>query len=938
MAVTQNIGLRITIGGITEVVTNIRQLEEAISKARERLKGLEIGSTEFKRLTNDIRVAESSLKDLNKAAEGLEFEQKLEAFARVGGAVTSSFAAAQAAVNLFGGDAEKVSEAAAKAQNLLTIALTARSIAEGAAGLKTVALTVKTIAQTAATNASTVATRTLYTVIAANPIGALVTVIGLAVTALLAFSNSSDEAEDSQANLEKSLARVNGELDKQITLLEIQGATQVEVQRVRVTQAERNLEILEDEFVRLQRVSKFSEETEKARIAAQEASNKLDIERARLQRFIDDEEVKNDEERKKRDEQRKQRLQEQLELKKQEIIREQELARAELLRFSQGQEFGGLDITLDLERRITQLQEQADKVVKIEGVIQKARKLSVSISKEDLMILKQLGIETEDFQKTVDNLNKSQKSQMENIMDTINAYAAANPAPIELGKERVQLLEKEQSIYEKLLDSEVLKKIGDEQVKLQTNQALVAQGFIRVNQQVPESFSAIVKAQMDIASGVAFTFDELMKANMEFDNFRKKYVDDYVKANTKLRASDAGYKTEQEELRKTGGAYFDQLVQNQQQVIKYEKSISDINEQFKKLIQTQSDLVSSGKLITGFIAENREEIAKQIDIPLDFINNTSRQLELVQGTLKNVPPIFYKNVEGLGELITDFEKELSRNGIDISKAEYSEKLRLLEEYLKNRQKKEQTAQQKTISDVQRGIQEFQSVLNALAQTTSQYYAFQLDLLAQQSEEIQSKIVGDSKEAVELRLEQEKIYNEKKKQLEKQSAVTALRISLAQALANTAEAITRAFTAGPVVGQIAAGIIAGISASQVALIGSQISQIQSLQRGGMIKGQGGFMVSGPSHEYGGVKFQGGGVELEGGEAVINRVGSIQYGGLLNQINQLSGGRPLTSNTFDDSRIVEAIAKQRSEPIRAYVVEQDITNKQGVTRRLEQLSQI
>jgi hypothetical protein len=96
--------------------------------------------------------------------------------------------------------------------------------------------------------------------------------------------------------------------------------------------------------------------------------------------------------------------------------------------------------------------------------------------------------------------------------------------------------------------------------------------------------------------------------------------------------------------------------------------------------------------------------------------------------------------------------------------------------------------------------------------------------------------------------------------------------------------------------------------------------------------------GPSHEYGGVKFQGGGVELEGGEAVINRVSSIQYGGLLNQINQLGGGRPLTSNTFDDSRIVEALAKQRSEPIRAYVVEQDITNKQGVTRRLEQLSQI
>ena len=49
-----------------------------------------------------------------------------------------------------------------------------------------------------------------------------------------------------------------------------------------------------------------------------------------------------------------------------------------------------------------------------------------------------------------------------------------------------------------------------------------------------------------------------------------------------------------------------------------------------------------------------------------------------------------------------------------------------------------------------------------------------------------------------------------------------------------------------------------------------------------------------------------------------------------------GKPIFNN-FDDSRIVEAIYKQRSEPIRAYVVESDITDKQQVTRRLEQLAQ-
>jgi hypothetical protein len=43
-----------------------------------------------------------------------------------------------------------------------------------------------------------------------------------------------------------------------------------------------------------------------------------------------------------------------------------------------------------------------------------------------------------------------------------------------------------------------------------------------------------------------------------------------------------------------------------------------------------------------------------------------------------------------------------------------------------------------------------------------------------------------------------------------------------------------------------------------------------------------------------------------------------------------------NNFDDSRLLEALAKQKSEPIRAYVVESDITQSQTVQRRLEQLS--
>jgi hypothetical protein len=96
--------------------------------------------------------------------------------------------------------------------------------------------------------------------------------------------------------------------------------------------------------------------------------------------------------------------------------------------------------------------------------------------------------------------------------------------------------------------------------------------------------------------------------------------------------------------------------------------------------------------------------------------------------------------------------------------------------------------------------------------------------------------------------------------------------------------------------------------------------------------------GPSHENGGIRYAQRGIELEGGEAVINRMSTIQYGDLLNEINMAGGGRPIVNQNFDDSRLIEAIAKQRSQPIRAYVVEQDITDKQSLAKRLDQLSTI
>jgi len=158
----------------------------------------------------------------------------------------------------------------------------------------------------------------------------------------------------------------------------------------------------------------------------------------------------------------------------------------------------------------------------------------------------------------------------------------------------------------------------------------------------------------------------------------------------------------------------------------------------------------------------------------------------------------------------------------------------------------------------------------------------------------------------------------------------LELTRLQAVANVAEAVTKALAAGPVTGQILAGVAAAIGAIQVGFISSQISQVRNLRQGGILFGA--------SHEQGGIPFGNTGVFAEGGEVVINRQSSVQYRDLLSSINMAGGGRPLVSQPFDDSRLIEALTKTNREPIRAYVLEQDITEKQGINQRLQLLSKI
>jgi hypothetical protein len=974
----ENIPLVITLGGVDKAITSVRSFVTAIKEAEGRLLSVgEEGSDAYKKLQQEIAEAKNRLTEFREDVQGTKVTRELKDFIEVGSSITAAFAGASAALQAFGLGSEEAGRASAIAQNLLTVALAAQTVAQNRNALAKVGNTVSTVAQTVATQGLIGATRLLYTTLLANPFTAIIILVGALATAYQALTSESREAEKSQKEFNKTLDEDAG---KSIANLQLLVKT-VENTNLSLATRKKALKDLRNEFpayfkdlkdeailngdvrIELDKLTEALIKSARARALQTRleslSSQELDAQR-NLNKLIDE---------------RNKAL---------------ELSNISLTDFfsalAQGG-LGGLDITtgkvlktqqaldkqnenlLDLQTQqkniaeeILKLNEETDKVIGVQVEEQKDNTDELK-KQQDLLIarirfreeeLRLLIKQQTELQKTgkfelsdeVKKGNEEQKKLNESYQEYVSLVESFNKAS---GKEQ-QLLYTDQigSLEEivKLLDenSDKLRSLDFPQAKIISqrfdllSKSLAAFGSsISVNE-----FRDVITAISELDQGEGFNLEQVQQRRLQALELERTFVKEYVDFRIKSSKNTGDVlDAEREEYQKTGKQLFDTLKQASGDIDQYTKSVEDAVMELKRLRDESQKLAADPNTLSGWAQQNRQQITNALTVDLGELEQNRKDIETLEKVLLTGR---FDQAQQFAQDIEFIEYDLIKQGIDIRKVSYEEKLKLLKLYLEKEVKetedaegKKRKSQEETLSGITGTIQAFQSVLNSLAQTTSQYYAFQLDLLAKNSQEIQKQIVGDSEEAVQLRLEQEQIYNEKKKQLEKQAAVTALRISLAQSIANVAESITRAFTAGPVIGQIAAGIIAGIGVAQTALIGSQLSQIQSLQRGGIIKGQGGLVV-GPSHEYGGVKFQGGGIELEGGEAVINRQSAVRYGSLLSSVNQLGGGKPLVSNNFDDSRIVEAIAKQRSEPIRAYVVEQDITSKQGVTRRLEQLSQI
>lgn len=256
------------------------------------------------------------------------------------------------------------------------------------------------------------------------------------------------------------------------------------------------------------------------------------------------------------------------------------------------------------------------------------------------------------------------------------------------------------------------------------------------------------------------------------------------------------------------------------------------------------------------------------------------------------------------------------------------------------------------------VSKYQNALNELGSALSDFYGAQIaeienlaakqteSLNKQKDEEISNKeLTAEERQAIEQRyaLEQAKLDEEtalKKKELQKKQADIEFAITIGQIIANTAMAIIKAYgTMDPISATIFSAIIGATGALQAATAKKQRDQVMALASGGLVSGPGG-----PTDDM--IPAM-----LSNGEAVINAAAVKRYAPLLSQINQSTGGAPIPVPKFAAGGLATsdqillgisdrinsiAATQQQDAPVRAYVLDTEVSSTSAKNNRIRRAS--
>jgi len=202
-------------------------------------------------------------------------------------------------------------------------------------------------------------------------------------------------------------------------------------------------------------------------------------------------------------------------------------------------------------------------------------------------------------------------------------------------------------------------------------------------------------------------------------------------------------------------------------------------------------------------------------------------------------------------------------------------------------------------------------LSAVEQSTNR----ELELYEKMNKE---KLMSDDEfVATKNQIEQRRLQEERK--LKREQFNKDKKNNMANAIISGAQAVLQALASSvPPLNFILAGLVGGATAVQIGTIQQQEFTAKS---GGIVP------QNGLPSDVDSVK-----AKLAPGEAVINANSTSMFGPLLSMINQAGGGIPLVPQTGGGNMNVGGVNNE-PQVVRAYVVEQDITDSQNRINRIK-----
>lgn len=985
----KTIAIQLEIDGAQQAVKTIGELETAIEQLTEELKQTDIGSERFNQLTVELNSARSALKGFEQTFEGLDPQQQTQAYLAFGESVVSGILLAQEAIRAFGIENESVNNAVEKSTQAINLALQTRIIIEGALEARVIATTIAQRALNTATVTGNKVLKALFTTMAANPLGAVLAAIGLLVTAFILLSEGTEEStkafgenEDAQRDLElqsRATARAIDGLRQETDLLlkqyesfdlsqttqelnsvqeELNNLTQsqsevrnfgqsigelgndilagvVQIKDLNLTLAEQRelLDVAEDALTGY--IGSFGSPQVESNITS--IKNLIEI----LQNSISEAEGETD------------ALTKRLEFlqKRLEDLKKARSAKA-LDGFVESLEDASKAVE-DLNRNLLEfgdipeppviedLKELLALQLKLREAAEENRKTLSDTFTDYVTSVDEAKNETDTFGQEVDRIREELTSAFSTGDIEVFGAKITEVQDAFLSEENVDKFTKEQkaAITQILSGYEVafksLKKLGIDTEDEFTNiinpllkglaNKLQLEGSINFE----EVNGAIQEFQLSVADIEEGTVEFYNKRQELIDNIREELLKE-AELN-KLNAEDREKAIEN--ATKLSEEQADAIIEIITNTAKAEDAIRGVLFETQQLTQGIQDTSNDFDEFFGLVITNFDSITEEFDVT------------------KLLDPDPAKLDENLNAL-TDFFKDVSNDQINLEEFTQEQRIELLEEFLEKRKeliekntKEEEDIQKQSLEETLGNLQEVLSSISEVGAALAENSQFQISIIQRETEALLDEVVGDTKEAAELREEIQEDATRKIVELERQAELRSLQFAKIEAISQLAVATVRALALPPPFNAIAAAAVGTAGSLQIGLIQSQIEDLKSVPgfaQGGLVQGEG----NGTSDSIPAM--------LSNGEFVVNAKSAKEFLPLLEQLNErglqkfAQGGFVLDSGnsnpifmgntSFDDSRIIDALERRDTTPLRAYVFEKEITDAQDIERRLQELSKL